>query len=701
VNLNTVDLINGEVEAKRNEIKEYFNSTYALYEELFEVLVDDGAYYERPCKLRHPLIFYFGHTATFFINKLMIGKFISKRVNAQFESMFAIGVDEMSWDDLHEGHYDWPSVDVVRAYRQEVKDVINDYIDSVTFTMPIDWESPLWVIMMGIEHERIHLETSSVLIRQLDLKWVKPHQTFPINTTHRATPINTLLTVHGGDVTLGLSQPSQFYGWDNEYGFHQATIETFEASKFLVSNGEFMAFINEGGYTNDTYWSEEGKGWRDHVNAVRPQFWVEKEGKLYLRTMAEEIALPLDWPVEVNYLEAKAFCEYKSEKLGKTIRLPSEDEYTLLADHVGVKDNDERANINLQQGASSTSVDRNAFGEFYDVTGNVWQWSETPIYPYEGFEVHPLYDDFTTPTYDNQHNLILGGSWISTGNEAMRQSRYAFRRHFYQHAGFRYVASESMVKTDFDVYETDDLVAQYCEFHYGDTYFNVPNFSKVIAAIAKDAVALENRKKALDLGCSVGRATFELSRHFDEVTGLDFSARFIQVGNQLKEKGNLRYTIPTEGELVEFKELSLDHLGLGARKDRVAFFQQDATNLKPHFTGYDLVVAANLIDRLYNPMKFLNEIKDRINPNGVLVITSPYTWLEEYTPKDKWLGGLKQDGENITTIARLKEVLLPHFTLVQEPHDVPFVIRETARKYQHTLAQVSVWKKRSTNKKEG
>ncbi len=170
----------GEVEAKRAEIKAYFNATYDAYETLFETLVSDEAYYERPCELRHPLIFYFGHTATFFTNKLVLAKLLPERINPKIESMCAIGVDEMSWDDLDESHYDWPSVDAVREYRQQVRDAVNQLIDSVDFHLPIDWESPMWPVMMGIEHERIHLETSSVLIRQLPIESVKPHPLFPV-----------------------------------------------------------------------------------------------------------------------------------------------------------------------------------------------------------------------------------------------------------------------------------------------------------------------------------------------------------------------------------------------------------------------------------------------------------------------------------------------------------------------------------------
>lgn len=83
---------------------------------------------------------------------------------------------------------------------------------------------------------------------------------------------------------------------------------------------------------------------------------------------------------------------------------------------------------------------------FYDIVGNVWQHTVTPIYPFEGFEIHPVYEDFTTPTFDNRHNIIKGGSFISTGNSVLYHARYAFRRHFYQHAGFRYVESMNEIE---------------------------------------------------------------------------------------------------------------------------------------------------------------------------------------------------------------------------------------------------------------
>ncbi len=190
----------------------------------------------------------------------------------------------------------------------------------------------------------------------------------------------------------------------------------------------------------------------------------------------------------------------------------------------------------------------------------------------------------------------------------------------------------------------------------------------------------------------MGRASFELARGgFKRVTGLDFSSRFFRLAARMQTEGYLRYALPEEGDIVSFHETGLKELGLEDVRTQVQFFQADACNLPEKFSGYDLVLASNLIDRLYSPRRFLTMIHERINPGGLLVITSPYTWLEEFTKKEEWLGGYREAGEPVWTLDGLKEVLAPHFRLLGEPRDVPFVIRETRRKFQHTVAEVTVW----------
>ncbi|ENW29718.1 5-histidylcysteine sulfoxide synthase [Acinetobacter lwoffii] len=680
----------------RHCLREYFLNTFDTYEQLFECLKHEDAFFIKPITLRHPLIFYFAHTATFFVNKLLLSKLISERVNPHFESIFAIGVDEMSWDDLDEVHYDWPAVQEVRDYRHQVRALILNILEHAPLTLPLNWQNPWWTIIMGIEHERIHLETSSVLIRQHALEHVRQHPQWRANIITGMAPDNILLDVPEGKVHLQKDFNHPFYGWDNEYGRHEAEVAAFAASKYLVSNQEFLAFVEADGYQTEHYWNEEGLGWLQFSQAAHPCFWRKTELGWSLRLMLEEVPMPWDWPVEVNYHEAKAFCQWKSQQLEKTIRLPTEDEWYRL---YAVSDLDPdlpsppQANIELKYGTSSCPVDHFKQGDFYDIQGNVWQWTETPIYPFQGFQVHPFYDDFSTPTFDGRHNLMKGGSWISAGNEALYSSRYAFRRHFFQHAGFRYVASDQALQHFPSNYESDQLVSQYLEFQYGDEYFGVANFAKTLVHLAQPYFQQTPCHRALDIGCATGRASFELARYFDQVTGLDFSARFIQQAVYLAQGDKVHYQLPLEGELNEEKSCSLKDVILDQVASKTEFFQADACNLKAHFSGYDFILAANLIDRLHHPKDFLLQIHKRINIGGILMLSSPYTWLEEHTARSEWLGGFQQDGENITTLAGISNILTQHFELVAEPQDVPFVIRETARKYQHTLSQVTIWKR--------
>jgi len=682
--------------AMRQQLHEYFVATFDRYESLFETLSCDAAYYEKSIPLRHPLIFYFGHTATFFVNKLLLAQMIDTRINPRFESIFAVGVDEMSWDDLNDAHYQWPTPAEVKSYRDQVRAMVVNLIETAPLSMPIDWHNPWWAIIMGIEHERIHLETSSVLIRQHKLAYVHNHpQWQPCRETNVA-PQNNLVTVSANTVVLAKDKTNPFYGWDNEYGSHVAEVSEFQASQFLVSNDEFLQFVAADGYKNPAFWTEEGQGWLAFSRAKNPTFWLKKNNQWYLRLMTEEVVMPWDWPVEVNYHEAKAFCNWKKSTTGLSVRLPTEDEWYRLYDIAGIKNVGTvkaNANLHLDHFASSCPVNKFSQGEFYDVVGNVWQWTETPIYPFSGFDVHTIYDDFTTPTFDERHNIIKGGSWISAGNETLREARYAFRRHFFQHAGFRYVVSEDVKPVPGSHYETDKLLSEYAEFHYGDEYFGVANFPKTLAELAVEHMGNRPHRKALDIGCASGRATFELAKHFDFVTGIDFSARFIGQAVRLAEGETLRYTLAEEGELVQYKARSLADIELLSTKDKVEFFQGDACNLKPQFTGYDFILAANLIDRLYNPVQFLQAIHERLNIGGLLMLTSPYTWLTDHTPREDWLGGFKKDGENFTTFDGLKAQLGEHFELLQAPLEVPFVIRESKRKFQHTLSEMTVWQR--------
>lgn len=240
-------------------------------------------------------------------------------------------------------------------------------------------------------------------------------------------------------------------------------------------------------------------------------------------------------------------------------------------------------------------------------------------------------------------------------------------------------------------YESDVALAQYCDAHYGPDKFGVVNFCARISAFCLEQLAARPRRRALDLGCAVGRASLELARGFDRVDGVDFSARFIALARRLQGQGRIRYQHPEEGEVLSDCEVSLADFDLTTAAPRVTFHQGNAQNLAPGFADYDLILAANLIDRLPDPGDFLATIHRRLAIGGILAIASPYAWQEEFTPRRYWLGGRFRAGAPVSSLAGLEGKLARHFTAADAPREVEFVIRETARTYQHNIAQLTFW----------
>ncbi|XP_042190874.1 uncharacterized protein LOC121848036 [Callorhinchus milii] len=465
-------------------------------------------------------------------------------------------------------------------------------------------------------------------------------------------PGEFLITVSAAQVTYGKARDFPSYGWDNEYG--EMTVETpeFEAARYLTTNAEFLRFVLAGGYQTHSYWSEEGWAWRQFRQAKHPTFWVcakgckahcgsgltdyshcqlliapitnggtgtpssrgsQQEGSLHqdkasefsYRAMFDVLPMPWDWPVEVNYHEAKAFCAWR----GPEYRLPSEAEHqrmrgTQKPSEVGVscdpifcEDLEQKCNMNLLFG-SPTPVNMFPPSEagFYDVSGNIWEWTEDHFNGLPGFDTVYLYDDFSAPCFDSQHTVILGGSWCSTGDEASRFARFAFRRHFFQHLGFRLAKSRGPVKTPVQrvstdiflpgtgmkdhpvpeetmrvvltpssniqlLYETEAREQEQLDWEYGDP--SQASYCRQLVRLCREAWGQRTGQhhSALVLGSGTGLTSFLLTQHFDKVIGLDYCDRFIALSQQLQASGSLGLGVKVPDHLhrdrVVFKQLYL------------------------------------------------------------------------------------------------------------------------------------------------
>jgi putative 4-mercaptohistidine N1-methyltranferase len=247
-------------------------------------------------------------------------------------------------------------------------------------------------------------------------------------------------------------------------------------------------------------------------------------------------------------------------------------------------------------------------------------------------------------------------------------------------------------------YETDRLVEEYLLFHYGGADEILPwpqgprdalEYPARCVSECLDVAALPEKARALDLGCAVGRSSFELARHCAEVIGIDFSQRFITAAQTLAAEGHMPYRRTDEGTL---RTPLVAHVPAGLPRERVRFLRGDAHALPAALGDFDVVLAANLIDRLVEPRRFLAQLPHLVRPGGQLILTSPYTWLPDYTPPAAWLGGFRQGDTERTTHDALRAALEPNFTLTATK-DLPFLIREHARKYQWSVAQATLWRR--------
>lgn len=176
----------------------------------------------------------------------------------------------------------------------------------------------------------------------------------------------------------------------------------------------------------------------------------------------------------------------------------------------------------------------------------------------------------------------------------------------------------------------------------------------------------------------MGRASFELARKVPEVVGVDFSKTFISAAKRLSARGALAFRLRQEGNLTK---LARAVAPAGQIRKRVCFRTGDALHL-PNLGTFDLILAANLLDRVEDPKRLLQKVLPRlVGPGGLLLLTSPYTWFEEYTPRSRWLRNSFPD---------LRTLLSPHFRLVHR-EDLPFLLREHRRKFQLTFADATLW----------
>ncbi len=244
-------------------------------------------------------------------------------------------------------------------------------------------------------------------------------------------------------------------------------------------------------------------------------------------------------------------------------------------------------------------------------------------------------------------------------------------------------------------YENQRVLQEYLLFHYGEDTANMPwadgpqsglRFPQRCVSEGLDPWRLPNPSRALDLGCAVGRSTFELARHCDEVIGIDFSHAFILTARTLCRERVLPFEYIECGEIMKSTEARVPDVDCS----KVSFEVGDAQNLRSDLGQFDVVLAANLLCRLPRPQLLLERLPTLVKPGGQLILTTPNTWLESFTGPNFWIGGRPSTG---TTLEVLDGRIGSSFERMKRA-DLPFSIREHGRKFQWSVAEMSVWIRR-------
>jgi putative 4-mercaptohistidine N1-methyltranferase len=241
-------------------------------------------------------------------------------------------------------------------------------------------------------------------------------------------------------------------------------------------------------------------------------------------------------------------------------------------------------------------------------------------------------------------------------------------------------------------YESSRLLDEYLLFHFGKVDDALPAESIAYPQAMREAWGFPQRtvqgfrnrdvKLGLDIGCAVGASSFAMARHCQRVIGMDYSHSFIGAASHLRDGKTIDYQRLDEG--MQTKNL-LAQVPSDIDLTRVTFEQGDAHELREDIGVFDQVHAANVLCRLAEPVKLLQRLPQLVRAGGELVIATPCTWLESFTPSVNWPEG--------STIDWLKDNLLSSFELVRT-WDEPFLIRETARKFQWSSSQLSLWTRR-------
>lgn len=418
-------------------------------DELFRIIRPE-ALYDRPIPERHRLIFYTGHLEAFDWNLLGRRHFNLPSFDPTFDQLFAFGIDPVGGGLPKDVPKDWPTREKVSDYNQKLRSALDNHLASSLDSRAENSADSQQLLEVAIEHRLMHAETLSYLLHQLPLDRKFYESDSPEPPPQEVKP--HMVHIPTGTATLGLRSGPNSFGWDNEFDEHQVTVPEFRVDAYRVTNGEFLNFHSAGGYQNRALWNDADWNWIQSSGISHPSFWIFRESQPFLRTMFDEIPLPLDWPVYVSHAEASAYARWAKKEL------PTEAEWHRAA--YGTPSNSQaaqkserafpwgeefpspnRGNFDFERwdptSVAAYPAGASAFG-VHGLLGSGWEWTRTIFAPFPGFKPFPFYPGYSADFFDGHHFVMKGGSSRTAARMLRRSFRNWFQPHYpYVYTGFR------------------------------------------------------------------------------------------------------------------------------------------------------------------------------------------------------------------------------------------------------------------------
>ena len=351
-------------------------------------------YIPQPVHFASPPKWHLAHTSWFF-EELFLKRHISgyKEFHPEFSFLFNSYYNALGNRIMREnrGSITRPTVDEVYIYRKFIDEKVIAFLESGALT-----QSAKDILILGMNHEQQHQE---LLIT--DLKHTFGHN--PIFPAYKESyfPTETKNSERGwSKIEEGIYEigyQGDGFCYDNEEGRHKVYLHDVSISKALVTNGEFIDFIEDMGYSRPELWHDEGLAWVKREQVISPLYWHKINGvwKQYtlggLKTVDRNSVLS-----HVSFYEAWAFAEWKG------MRLPTEFEWEIASDNIK--------------------------------WGERWEWTNSAYLPYPGFtKAEGAIGEYNGKFMVNQ--MVLRGSSVGT---SPNHSRKTYRNFFHPHYRWQY-----------------------------------------------------------------------------------------------------------------------------------------------------------------------------------------------------------------------------------------------------------------------